>query len=133
MNRTTVNRERQTRMLLIPIDDILRTTANGVQVLVSHTGKPAWVPRNHVLFIPHAMIVPEWLGRRLLFAETEKPPQTAPREPAVRKSRHDRGRVARVRSASEPKISCDPVASEPNSASRPPIDRILGNGSRTLA
>ena len=76
-------------MILIPIDDILETTADGVQVLISHTGKPAWVPRNDVLFIPGAMMVPAWLGRRLLLGcqSGSSSPQTARREPALGKSR----------------------------------------------
>ena len=78
-------------MVIIPIKNILRTTRDGVQVVIAQTGDRAWVPRNDVLFIPGAMIVPGWLGKRLLLGRQSggsATPQTARREPALAKSRH---------------------------------------------
>ncbi len=49
----------------IKIDDIVRSTARGVQVIVTKTGKPLWLPREHIDFKPGRVIMPVWLVNKI--------------------------------------------------------------------
>jgi len=50
--------------VLIEILDIIDTSAQGVRILTK-TGRRPWIPREGVRFLPRAVMVPEWLARRI--------------------------------------------------------------------
>ncbi len=54
---------------ILKITDILRTTPDGVQVLIEATGKTAWLPRRWVDFLPRRVVVPDWLARKITKGE----------------------------------------------------------------
>ncbi len=49
----------------VEIDDMIRLTARGVQVIVTKTGKPLWLPLEHIDFKPGRVIVPVWLANKI--------------------------------------------------------------------
>ena|GEM_PF-5433411 len=51
--------------LAVKIDDIIQSSANGVQVRISKTGKLCWLSAQHVDFMPGRVIIPAWLAKKL--------------------------------------------------------------------
>ena len=49
----------------IEIDNLIESTEMGVQVIVTRTGKPLWLPTEHVDFMPGRAIIPAWLARKI--------------------------------------------------------------------
>lgn len=49
----------------IKIDNLIESTEMGVQVIVTKTGKPLWLPAEHVDFMPGRAIIPAWLARKI--------------------------------------------------------------------
>ena len=66
-----MERRRQKRVL-IKIDDIIRTTDRGAQVMITRTQKPAWVPNRADYFLPGHIFVPRNLADKIC------PPNAAP-------------------------------------------------------
>lgn len=49
----------------IEIDNLIESTDMGVQVIVTRTGKPLWLPAEHIDFMPGRVIIPAWLARKI--------------------------------------------------------------------
>ena len=49
----------------IEIDNLVESTDVGVQVIVTRTGKPLWLPVEHIDFMPGRVIMPAWLARKI--------------------------------------------------------------------
>ena len=49
----------------IEIDNLVQSTETGVQVIVTRTGKPLWLPARYVDFMPGRAIIPCWLARKI--------------------------------------------------------------------
>lgn len=49
----------------IEIDNLVESTEQGVKVIVTRTGKPLWLPAEHVDFMPSRIIIPAWLARKI--------------------------------------------------------------------
>lgn len=49
----------------IEIDNLVESTEMGVQVIVTRTGKPLWLPAKHVDFKPGRIIMPTWLVKKI--------------------------------------------------------------------
>jgi len=49
----------------IEIDNLVQSTEMGVQVIVTRTGKPLWLPAKYVDFMPGRAIIPAWLARKI--------------------------------------------------------------------
>lgn len=59
-------------MVSVDIENITRTTRDGIMVIVKRTGKPAWLPRNLAEFMPGRAIIPVRLARKILGESNEK-------------------------------------------------------------
>ena len=58
-------------MTPILIDDILETRLLGIKVLVTATGKAAWIPRRHAEFYPGKVFIPWGIAKKILEAKNE--------------------------------------------------------------
>jgi len=54
------------KVVALEISDILDTREDGVQVLLTESGKTPWLPRGEVQFAPGRVIVPEWLAKKIM-------------------------------------------------------------------
>ena len=60
----------------IEISDVVKTTPDGVVVIVKDTGKRLCLPRRHVDFMPGLAIIPTWLFDKIYVEAT--PNRAAP-------------------------------------------------------
>jgi hypothetical protein len=51
--------------IMIPISGIIDESHKGIQVVVRATNKTAWLPKDHLGYLPGAVLVPVWLARKL--------------------------------------------------------------------
>lgn len=56
----------------IDIDRILDQTDDGVQVKVTASGKAMWLPLDHIECVPGAVVVPEWLIKKIKTRNRER-------------------------------------------------------------
>lgn len=63
-------------LIMVEIDDITDTRPRGVQVIIKHTGKKAWLPREigrrPVQFDRGRVYLPSWLASRMLAGERKE-------------------------------------------------------------
>jgi len=50
---------------LMEITGILETTAKGIRVIRKKTGRPLWLPREGVEYLPGAVKLPAWLAEKI--------------------------------------------------------------------
>ena len=68
-----------TEITSIEIDNIVESTDMGVQVIITGTGKPLWLPIEHVDFTPGRVIIPAWLARKIWKKSYDKGRETSKR------------------------------------------------------
>jgi len=50
---------------MVEIDGIEEITEKGVQVVLRGGKKLAWLPKDELGYLPGAVVVPEWLARKI--------------------------------------------------------------------
>jgi len=64
------------KITALEITDVVKTTPQGVTVIVKKTGKELHLPANHVDFMPGLAIIPAWLFNKIYREAT--PDRAAP-------------------------------------------------------
>jgi len=51
--------------VMVPISGIERTEERRIEVIVTATGRPLWVPRSIAQFAPGRVFLPQWFYRKI--------------------------------------------------------------------
>ena len=58
--------KRRVPCITIEISAILEETPTRIRVVRKGTGRAVWLPKNELGYVPGAVMVPEWLARKIL-------------------------------------------------------------------